>query len=51
MIKVGLSNISHTLVVEVVTPEKFTIEKLAPGGDPGRLTIFTEHAIRKLEGM
>lgn len=43
--------INNLAGVEVVTPEKFTIEKLAPGGDPGRLTIFTENAIRKLEGM
>jgi len=37
--------------VEVITPDGITIEKLAPGGDPGRLTIFTEKAIGKLEGF
>ena len=37
--------------VEVTTPEKLTLEKLAPGGDPGRLTIYTEQAIKKLEGF
>jgi large subunit ribosomal protein L4e len=37
--------------VEVTTTDTLTVEKLAPGGDPGRLTIYTEQAIRKLEGM
>ncbi|MCK4613955.1 MAG: 50S ribosomal protein L4, partial [Thermoplasmata archaeon] len=37
--------------VEVTTPEGLTVEKLAPGGDPGRLTVFTEKAIKKLEGL
>ena len=43
--------INNLAGVEVTTPEQLTVEKLAPGGDPGRLTIFTEQAIRKLEGM
>ncbi len=43
--------INNLAGVEVVTPENLTIEKLAPGGDPGRLTIFTEKAVGKLEGM
>lgn len=43
--------INNLAGVEVVTPDNLTIEKLAPGGDPGRLTIFTEKAVRKLEGM
>jgi len=43
--------ISNLTGVEVTTPEKLTVEKLAPGGDPGRLTIFTEQAIKKMEGF
>ena len=43
--------INNLAGVEVTAPERLTVEKLAPGGDPGRLTIFTEQAIRKLEGM
>lgn len=48
----GMEKAIHNLAgVEVTTPEKLTVEKLAPGGDPGRLTIYTEQAIKKLEGM
>lgn len=43
--------ISNLAGVEVTTPERLTIGTLAPGGDPGRLTIFTEQAIRKMEGI
>ena len=43
--------INNLAGVEVATPEKLTIEKLAPGGDPGRLTIFTEEAVKKMEEM
>jgi large subunit ribosomal protein L4e len=32
--------------VEIVTPENLNTELLAPGGDPGRLTIFTESAVK-----
>lgn len=32
--------------VEVVTPEELNTELLAPGGDPGRLVIFTEGALK-----
>jgi large subunit ribosomal protein L4e len=36
--------------VDVVTPNHITIEHLAPGGQPGRLTIITEKAVKILEG-
>jgi large subunit ribosomal protein L4e len=32
--------------VEIVTPENLNTELLAPGGDPGRLVIFTESAVK-----
>ena len=34
--------------VDIVTPARLNIEHLAPGGDPGRLTVFTEGALMKL---
>ena len=36
--------------VDVVSPGKLNIEHLAPGGDPGRLTVITESALKKLGG-
>lgn len=36
--------------VDVTTPEQLSIELLAPGGDPGRLTLFSEGALKHLEG-
>jgi large subunit ribosomal protein L4e len=36
--------------VDVVKPEKINIEHLAPGGDPGRLTIFTKSALKEIGG-
>ena len=36
--------------VDIITPEKLNAELLAPGTSAGRLTIFTESAIAKLEG-
>jgi large subunit ribosomal protein L4e len=44
-IRLGAKNL---LGVEVVTPDKLNVEHLAPGGDPGRLTIFTEKSIQQL---
>ena len=38
----GARNLSG---VEVTQPETLNVELLAPGGDPGRLTIFTESAL------
>ncbi len=35
--------------VDVVRVEELSVEKLAPGGVPGRLTIWSEPAIRRLE--
>lgn len=36
--------------VEVSLVKQLNINKLAPGGVPGRLTIFTESALKELEG-
>jgi large subunit ribosomal protein L4e len=36
--------------VDFVTPEKINIEHLAPGGDPGRLTIITKSALKVFGG-
>ena len=36
--------------VEVVSPSGLNAEVLAPGGDPGRLTVFTESALDALRG-
>lgn len=35
--------------VDIVAPKKINIEHLAPGGDAGRLTIFTKSAIKEME--
>ena len=35
--------------VDVVTAKDLSAEDLAPGGDPGRLTIWTKAAIEALE--
>jgi large subunit ribosomal protein L4e len=36
--------------IEVVEPKKLSLELLAPGGDAGRLTVFTEIALKELGG-
>lgn len=36
--------------VDIVTPKRLSVELLAPGGDAGRLTIFTEGALQSLGG-
>ncbi|MEF8848729.1 MAG: 50S ribosomal protein L4 [Candidatus Thermoplasmatota archaeon] len=36
--------------VDVVLPDQINIENLAPGGNPGRLTVFTKSAIKKIGG-
>jgi large subunit ribosomal protein L4e len=36
--------------VDVTTPEQLNTELLAPGGLPGRLTLFSEGAMKHLEG-
>jgi large subunit ribosomal protein L4e len=43
MIRKGIGNLTG---VDVVVPEKLSVEDLAPGGDPGRLTIITEGALK-----
>ena len=44
-LKLGARNL---LGVDVITPGQLNVEHLAPGGDPGRLTIITEDAIKQL---
>ncbi len=36
--------------VDIVKPDQINIEHLAPGGDPGRLTIFTKSALKVIGG-
>ncbi len=36
--------------VEVVTPEQLSTERLAPGGDPGRLTVISMQALERMMG-
>jgi len=36
--------------IEVVSPAGLNAERLAPGGDPGRLTVFSEGALEVLRG-
>jgi len=36
--------------LDVITPNQINIEYLAPGGNPGRLTIFTEEALKQIGG-
>ena len=36
--------------VDVVKPKQINIEHLAPGGDAGRLTIFTKSALKEIGG-
>jgi len=36
--------------VEVVTPEQLSTERLAPGGDPGRLTVISMQALERIMG-
>lgn len=45
-IRRGASNLAG---VDVTSPKSLNAELLAPGGDPGRLTIFTESALKQLE--
>ena len=41
----GVNNLTG---VDIVTPDTLSIEHLAPGGDPGRLTIITESALKAM---
>jgi large subunit ribosomal protein L4e len=36
--------------IDVISPSRLNVELLAPGGDPGRLTVFTEKALASLGG-
>lgn len=36
--------------VDIIKPEEINIEYIAPGGDPGRLTIFTKSAVQMIGG-
>jgi large subunit ribosomal protein L4e len=36
--------------VDIVSPSRLNVELLAPGGDAGRLTVFSEKALLKLGG-
>jgi len=36
--------------VDIVQPKELNIEHLAPGGDPGRLTVFTQSALKEIGG-
>jgi large subunit ribosomal protein L4e len=36
--------------VEIVAPEQLSTERLAPGGDPGRLTMISMQALEKMMG-
>lgn len=36
--------------VDIITPKEINIEYLAPGGDAGRLTIFTKSALKEIGG-
>jgi large subunit ribosomal protein L4e len=37
--------------VDVVSPKSLSTEALAPGGSPGRLTVFTESALVEIQDM
>ncbi len=45
-VKRGFGNLSG---VEVTTPEHLNIDQLAPGGVPGRLTLFSQGALKQME--
>jgi large subunit ribosomal protein L4e len=42
-LKKGVGNL---IGIDIVTPNNLSVEDLAPGGDPGRLTIITESALK-----
>lgn len=45
----GVNAFSNLAGVTVKTPEKLTIDDLAPGGNPGRLTLFSVKALNMME--
>ena len=46
-IKKGSDNLTG---VDIVKPKEINIEHLAPGGDAGRLTLFTKSALKEIGG-
>lgn len=44
------NNFRNLSGVDVVKPSEINIEHLAPGGNPGRLTIFTKSALNEIGG-
>ena len=44
-LKKGMGNLNG---IDIVTPNNLSVEDLAPGGDPGRLTIITESALKMM---
>ncbi len=49
--KDNLINSSRNLTgVDAVKPNELNIEHLAPGGNPGRLTVFTKSALKEIGG-
>jgi large subunit ribosomal protein L4e len=42
---------SNLVGVQVTTPARLNAELLAPGGEPGRLTVFTQAALKQLEAF
>jgi len=45
-----LNSTKNLTGVDVVKPKEINIEHLAPGGDPGRLTVFTQSALKEIGG-
>ena len=46
-----LTAVRNLTGVDVATPEMLSTELVAPGGDPGRLVVFTKSALNALEAM
>jgi len=46
----GIEAFSNLAGISVKSPDEVSVEDLAPGGEMGRLTIFSENAIQKMEG-
>ena len=50
--KDGIKKSSKNLTgIDIVSPKDINIEFLAPGGEPGRLTIFSKSAIKDIGGI
>lgn len=48
--KRGIEKGANNLIgVDIIEPKEINAEHLAPGGDAGRLTIYTESAIKEME--